>query len=886
MGRMDQSRRISISLAAVAVAHCLTAASVRAQNNWIDSTAGSVNWSDPTQWDTNGVPASGTSTVVNFLANATVLPNSGLTATNDLTPSPFVLNQLNLYGTSSGGTGTITIAGTPLQFDGTSPSLNFYGAYGAGSGTTYTLNNNLTFNAETAIHYGSNGGNLNVNGTISGSGTIDYTGPSFRTLTFGNAASTYTGNVNLLSGYLALSANNALGSGTNTINVSSGAALVLEGYNLTVGTLNQNLILSGTGLGLGAVQLQQNPEDYYNNSNGLTLGGTVTLAGNTALGGNTTTNTFVGWPTAVGDLLKISGLVSGNYGITKVGNSVLQLTNASNTYSGGTNISAGTVVFNTGITAPSTGASIFGTGGITLNGGTLRWTGGDNAFYNSPGLFNTTITLGPVGGTFDTNTGYQLFGNFALAGSGTLTKIGTRNLLLNASSPTFTGNVLINQGGIQLWNGGALGTNAGTGTVTVASGAHLDFAGYNNNAVGTFTQNLILSGVGDGNGALQVAQDPYDYNNNAAPVTQAGTVTLASDTAIGGTTTVHNGTGDGLKISGPISGGFGLTKVGNSILFLAGTNTYTGSTSINAGILTVTATGSTVSPNFNVATGTTFNVIGTLSNAPNVTVNGAANFAASPGTGLLVRTLGNLTIASAATVTLAPATVHANHTLLTVAGLSIAGTSGSWSGQLDLGNNDLDVQNGNITTIVNQVTQGLNAAGGGTWNGPNGIISTSAAADTRRLTALGVIQNSVNGNPSGAALYGSGTAMGLFDGANPASTDVLVKYTYYGDANLDGKVDGSDYSRIDAAFGTSATGWYNGDFNYDGVINGSDYTLIDNAFNTQRGSLASEIAGPSAVATAQIAEASGSSSVPEPASFGFLTIAAVGLLGRRKLFVC
>ena len=28
--------------------------------------------------------------------------------------------------------------------------------------------------------------------------------------------------------------------------------------------------------------------------------------------------------------------------------------------------------------------------------------------------------------------------------------------------------------------------------------------------------------------------------------------------------------------------------------------------------------------------------------------------------------------------------------------------------------------------------------------------------------------------------------------------DVLVKYTYYGDANLDGKVDGSDYSRIDS----------------------------------------------------------------------------------------
>jgi len=79
-------------------------------------------------------------------------------------------------------------------------------------------------------------------------------------------------------------------------------------------------------------------------------------------------------------------------------------------------------------------------------------------------------------------------------------------------------------------------------------------------------------------------------------------------------------------------------------------------------------------------------------------------------------------------------------------------------------------------------------------------------------------------------------------------TDVLVKYTYYGDANLDGIVDGSDYSRIDNAFltdqsnATAATGWGNGDFNYDGVTNGSDYTLIDNAFNSQGASLAAALA--------------------------------------------
>jgi len=132
-----------------------------------------------------------------------------------------------------------------------------------------------------------------------------------------------------------------------------------------------------------------------------------------------------------------------------------------------------------------------------------------------------------------------------------------------------------------------------------------------------------------------------------------------------------------------------------------------------------------------------------------------------------------------------------------------------------------------------------------------------------------------------------------FDGATAAAaTDVLAKYTYYGDANLSGSVDGADYSRIDNAYLfnqtaiTPLTGWFNGDFNYDGVINGSDYTLIDNAFNSQGAQIAAQFATP----TAQIAGASGispdfgepSRAVPEPATLGLLGIAAIGLLGRRN----
>ena len=104
-----------------------------------------------------------------------------------------------------------------------------------------------------------------------------------------------------------------------------------------------------------------------------------------------------------------------------------------------------------------------------------------------------------------------------------------------------------------------------------------------------------------------------------------------------------------------------------------------------------------------------------------------------------------------------------------------------------------------------------------------------------------------------------------------------MKYTYYGDANLDGKVDASDYSLIDSGYASNGadTGWYNGDFNYDGVINGSDYTLIDNAFNTQGGQISDEIATP----TAEIA---GSASVPEPTTLSLFCLGTAGLLSRRR----
>jgi hypothetical protein len=73
-----------------------------------------------------------------------------------------------------------------------------------------------------------------------------------------------------------------------------------------------------------------------------------------------------------------------------------------------------------------------------------------------------------------------------------------------------------------------------------------------------------------------------------------------------------------------------------------------------------------------------------------------------------------------------------------------------------------------------------------------------------------------------------------FDGYSASATDILVKYTYYGDADLSGAINGADYLNLDVAFNSGGlTGWANGNFDYNAAIDGGDYTLIDNDYNQQ-----------------------------------------------------
>jgi hypothetical protein len=96
-------------------------------------------------------------------------------------------------------------------------------------------------------------------------------------------------------------------------------------------------------------------------------------------------------------------------------------------------------------------------------------------------------------------------------------------------------------------------------------------------------------------------------------------------------------------------------------------------------------------------------------------------------------------------------------------------------------------------------------------------------------------------------------------------------YTYAGDANLDGKIDISDYGLIDSAVRIGLSGWFNGDFNYDGKIDILDYGIIDSNVRVQ---------GPPLVPAPQ--PPAGLAPIPEPVTLAPLASVALLLLRRCR----
>ncbi|WP_428938199.1 hypothetical protein [Fontivita pretiosa] len=218
------------------------------------------------------------------------------------------------------------------------------------------------------------------------------------------------------------------------------------------------------------------------------------------------------------------------------------------------------------------------------------------------------------------------------------------------------------------------------------------------------------------------------------------------------------------------------------------------------------------------------------------------------------------------------------------AGTSRVATLAVGSGaRLDLNNNSLIVNSGSLATVTASIKSALENGGNFDWLGP-GIGSTQANVQNTTagsfLYGLGVVLNDL------AQVGGSGPIYTTFAGQTLTGNEILVKFTYFGDADLSGSIDATDYSLIDNGYVNSLSGWINGDFDYSGSIDATDYALIDNAYVNQAGPLAEALIAEHArmfggeyLAALRAVQ---SGVIPEPASLGLLLGAAWSLRRSRR----
>jgi hypothetical protein len=175
--------------------------------------------------------------------------------------------------------------------------------------------------------------------------------------------------------------------------------------------------------------------------------------------------------------------------------------------------------------------------------------------------------------------------------------------------------------------------------------------------------------------------------------------------------------------------------------------------------------------------------------------SGTLNLAASPTIALAAL---NITSSAAAVMP----TAMSVQSQLILSGLSIATT-----GRLDLVNNEMLLHYASsdpISAIAEWIRAGYND---GSWTG-GGITSSAAAA---KSTSYG---------------------LGYADAADPRNPvdlptgTIEVRYTLLGDANLDGVVNGSDFSILAANFGQGVTNWDQGNFLFTSAINGADFSAL------------------------------------------------------------
>jgi len=702
----------------------------------------------------------------------------------------------------------------------------------AGSGGTLLLGSNSGASSGHTSYFGpiTLNGNLSLTSKSIGTGYVylggDVSGPGrLRKVGDGNAGiygtNSYQGGTLVVEGTLDVYFNQSSANGGWTIGPDAVSAT-------TVNFLSGSTIAVASGK---LIQIGNNSASGTEFQN-LNVAGGVTNSGTLYVGRRGVLNINSGGVWTQHDTMSINGHGDSGSSITVnagsvvyAGTDVIAINPASGSVGNTTLSVAGGGTFTTGCAFSNTVASSSGVAAIRLGDtnvatgtGTLRLSANVATLTSTAGS-DFVFQLGGGGGVIDTN-GFSTTMSRAISNvigqTGGLTKAGSGTLTLSGLGNSYTGTTAINAGVLRISGGDdrlPLGTAVTFANVT---GAELDLNSLNQ-TIGS------LSGGG----------------------TTGGNISLGS-----GTLTV--GDVNTTTYSGVISGvGGNLVKQGIGTLTAFATHTYTGNTTVNAGTLNLAKLENGAS--------TTVAAAGIL----NVGNNGVGSIRQA------LLTVHGLATVVASSPSAIPAVGNNNGTSH-VGTLTMGNGGGSYprtyNGTLDLKNNDLIVDYGSLSDVTDALRSGSNSA---FWNG-TGLTSSTAAASSG-ATALGVIQNFVN-----PATGSSGLMYATFDGISAHrdgsafnGSEILVKYTYAGDFNLDGKVDSHDFALLDAGFaGTTQLvdgkpGWFFGDANYSGTVDSQDYALALNGYNAYWG-------------------AYGSATLPEPSPLLLGVLGVAGLLAAYR----
>ena len=503
------------------------------------------------------------------------------------------ITNVSCLGISGGGTIWHTSGSATINIGGTTPA--------SFSGNLDLINTNI-FNVTDASM------DQTFSGVISNTGTITKGGLGQLIFSDNN---TNTGATTISAGTLSLGDGTAMGNIIPTANsVTNNATLIFN----TPSTIEHSGVVSGTGTltkqGTGILALTGT-----NTYTGVTTisSGTLSLGDGTATGNiipatNLITNDATLIYSTPSALVTHSGVISGAGPLIKKGTGALSLS-GTNTYTGGTTISSGTL--RTTQNNAVIGTITLGDADTGINN--VKWE------FNGDGTPSNNIVVENLG------TGTATIGTYS-AGSST---ISSGSLTLNRDTILHdqTGNAVQFNGIIS----GAPGTIFITGTRVLFSNAGNIFEGIVDVANGSVLQTNV-DGLPDttdlvlnGNAIYQIfGGSEMSFDSLTGDAGSRIKIAAGSDPQI---LSIGNDNG-GATFNGVIAENISVIKEGTGTQFFAGVDTYTGTTTVNDGVLQLQNTGA-YNGGITVNAAGTLNLNDTTGMAGAIVNDGITNFSMS-----------------------------------------------------------------------------------------------------------------------------------------------------------------------------------------------------------------------------------------------------------------